>query len=69
MEEKKRKGYKTQEQQTEATKRYLEKNPEAKAKANRSRLKSTCLRFIREFATLEEIEEIKEIITNKKMSF
>lgn len=69
MEEKKRKGYKTQEQQTEATKRYLEKNPEAKAKANRSRLKSTCLRFIREFATLEEIEEIKEIIKNKKMSF
>ena len=41
--EEKRRGYKTQKQQTEATKRYLEKNPEAKAKANRSRLKSTCL--------------------------
>ncbi len=66
MEEKKRKGYKTQAQQTEATKRYLDKNPEAKAKANRSRLKSTCLRFIREFATLEEIEMIEEIIKNKK---
>jgi hypothetical protein len=70
--EEKRRGYKTQKQQTEATKRYLEKNPEAKAKANRSRLKSTCLRFIKEFATIEEMEEIEEIIKNKKnkkMSF
>ena len=67
MEEiKKRKGYKTQKEQTEATKRYLDSNPIAKAKANRSRLKSTCYRFIRDFATFEEIEVLKEIIKNKK---
>lgn len=66
MEVKKRKGYKDQASQTAATKRYLEKNPEAKAKANRSRLKSTCLRFIKEFATIEEMEVIEEIIKNKK---
>lgn len=65
--EEKRRGYKTQKQQTEATKRYLEKNPEAKAKANRSRLKSTCLRFIKEFSTIEELEELENLIKNKKM--
>ncbi|WP_029492021.1 hypothetical protein [Fusobacterium hwasookii] len=71
--EEKRRGYKTQKQQTEATKRYLEKNPEAKAKANRSRLKSTCLRFIKEFATIEELEELEELLKDKlggnKMNF
>lgn len=55
--------------QVEANKRYLEKNPEAKERANRSRLKSTCCRFIREFATIEELEELLELIekrNNKK---
>lgn len=62
----KRKGYNDIKKQIEANERYLNSNPGAKEKANRSRLKSTCLRFIRDFATNEEIEEIKELINIKK---
>lgn len=65
MDEKKRKGYKTQKQQTEATKRYLEKNVIAGVRADRSRLKSRCLKFINESATLDELKEIKNIINEK----
>lgn len=65
MEEKKRKGYKTQEQQNKATKRYLEKNVVASVRADRSRLKSRCLKFINESATLDELKEIKNIINEK----
>ena len=50
----KRKGYKDIQKQIEANERYLENNPDAKVKANRSRVKSTCHRFIREFATVKE---------------
>ena len=64
-EEKKRKGYKTQKQQTEATKRYLEKNVVAGVRAERSRLKSRCLKFINEVANLEELQEIKKLIDIK----
>ena len=64
-EEKKRKGYKTQKQQTEATKRYLEKNVVAGVRAERSRLKSRCLKFINEEANLEELQEIKKLIDEK----
>ena len=56
MKDKKRKGYKEQAQQTAATKRYLDKNAIAKVRADRSRLKSSCLRFINDFATLEELK-------------
>ena len=63
--EEKRKGYKTQKQQTEATKRYLEKNVVASVRADRSRLKSRCLKFINESATLDELKEIKNIINEK----
>lgn len=62
---KKRKGYKTQEQQTAATKRYLEKNVVAGVRAERSRLKSRCLKFINEEANLKELEKIKNIIEEK----
>lgn len=62
----KRKGYNDIKKQIEANERYLNSTPGAKEKANRSRLKSTCLRFIRDFATNEEIEEIKELINIKK---
>lgn len=63
--EKKRKGYKRQEQQTAATKRYLEKNVVAGVRAERSRLKSRCLKFINEDANLKELEKIKKIIEEK----
>ena len=67
MKDKKRKGDKEQAQQTAATKRYLDKNAIAKVRADRSRLKSSCLRFINDFATLEELKEIEKVLKNKKM--
>ena len=62
----KRKGYKDVQEQIKANERYLENNPEAKAKANRSRVKSTCHRFIREFATVKELKNIKELIETRE---
>jgi hypothetical protein len=62
----KRKGYKDVQEQIEANKRYLDNNPEAKAKGNRSRVKSTCHRFIREFATVKELKNIKELIETRE---
>lgn len=62
----KRKGYKDMQEQIEANKRYLDNNPEAKAKGNRSRVKSTCHRFIREFATTKELKNIKELIETRE---
>lgn len=69
----KRKGYKDVQEQIKANERYLENNPEAKVKANRSRLKSTCYRFVRDFATLRELRDIKVLMktreeTMKKMT-
>ena len=62
----KRKGYKDMQEQIEANKRYLDNNPEAKAKGNRSRVKSTCHRFIREFATTKELKNIKDLIEKRE---
>ena len=62
---KKRKGYKKKEQQIAATKRYLEKNVVAGVRAERSLLKSRCLKFINEEANLKELEKIKNIIEEK----
>lgn len=62
----KRKGYKDIQEQIEANKRYLKNNPEAKVKGNRSRVKSTCHRFIREFATVKELKNIKELIETRE---
>ena len=67
MEEKKRKGYKTMDQQKEADKRYLEKHPEAKEKKKISAMKSNAKRFIKEFAKIEDLEELENLIKNKKM--
>lgn len=65
MEVKKRKGYKDQANQTAATKRYLEKNVVAGVRAERSRLRSRCLKFINEEANLKELQELKKIIDIK----
>lgn len=62
----KRKGYKDVQEQIKANERYLDNNPEAKAKANRSRVKSTCHRFIREFATTKELKNIKDLIEKRE---
>lgn len=67
MEEvKKRKGYKTTEQQLAAEKRYLENNPDAKKKKRINTMRSETKKFIREFATLEELKELEEIIELRK---
>nr|DAI15975.1 MAG TPA: hypothetical protein [Caudoviricetes sp.] len=66
MEEKKRKGYKTQEQQNEANKRYRA-TEEGKEKTKHSTYKSRARVFINEMATLEELEELEILIKNKKM--
>lgn len=65
MEERKRKGYKTQEQQNEANKRYraTEKGKEITRK---SVAKSQAKKFINEYATLEELEEIERLTAERK---
>ena len=72
MEEKKRKGYKTQEQQNEANKRYRA-TKEGKEKTKHSTYKSRARVFIYEMATLEELEELENLIKSKlggnKMNF
>lgn len=67
MEEKKRKGYKDPEGQKKANERYLENNPEAVKKGTIRSMKSNAKRYIREFATPEELEELENLIKNKKM--
>ena len=64
-EKKKRKGYRTTEQQTAATKRYLENHPEQKIKNNISNYKSKAKKFIKEMATDEELIELQELIKEK----
>ena len=71
--EEKRKGYKTKEGQKKANERYLENNPEAVKKGTIRSMKSNAKRYIREFATPEELEELEILIKNKlggnKMNF
>lgn len=66
QEDKKRKGYKTQEQQTAANKRYLENNPAARERKRISNYKSNGKAFIKNFATLEDLEELTELIEERK---
>ena len=64
--EEKRKGYKTKEGQKKANERYLANNPEAKEKKKINSMRSNTKRFINEFATIEELEELEILIKNKK---
>lgn len=68
-EKKKRKGYKTIEQQMAATKRYLENNPKAKELQKKSVAKSQAKKYINEYATIEELKEIEQLIEERKKSF
>ena len=65
MEEKKRKGYRTQEQQTEATKKYRRTEKGSK-NTLRSNYKSNCKKFIKDYANIEELKEL-EILIKKEM--
>ena len=64
-EKKKRRGYKTMQQQVEATKRYLENNPEARQRNNISNYKSKAKKFIKEMATETELQELMELIKER----
>ena len=66
-EKKKRKGYKTLEQQYEATKRYLTNNPETKEKRKKYNLKSYTKNYILKFANDKELEEIKKWIEEREL--
>ena len=66
MEEKKRKGYKTQEQQNKANKRYRA-TEKGKEKTKHSTYKSRAKVFINEMATLGELEELENLINIKKL--
>ena len=69
----KRKGYKDPEGQKKANERYLENNPEAVKKGTIRSMRSNAKRYIKEFATPEELEELEILIKNKlggnKMNF
>ena len=62
---KKRKGYKNIQDQIEANKRYLDNNPEANIKKKKSRTKSETKKFIRDYATKQELEEPQILIKEK----
>lgn len=61
-----RKGYKTSAAQVAANKRAEEKNPDLRERNKISRLKSTCKRYIREFATVEDIEELRDLLGERE---
>lgn len=65
MTETKRKGYSTIEQQTAADKRYREKNKEHR---NYLSYRSTARSFIRNKATIEDLEELQKLINERKDS-
>ena len=58
MEKKKRKYVYNKEKQMEANKRYLENHPEAKEKTKKYKAKSGAKKYINEFATKDELEEL-----------
>lgn len=66
MTETKRKGYATIEQQIEADKRYREKN---KKHRNYLSKRSTARSFIRNDATLEDLEELNGLINESKKKY
>ena len=66
MEKEKRKGYNDPEAQKRANERYLKNNPEAKEKKKINSMRSNAKRFIKEFATPQELEELEILIKNRK---
>ena len=58
MEKKKRKYVYNKEKQMEANKRYLENHPETKEKTKKYKAKSGAKKYINEFATKDELEEL-----------
>lgn len=63
-EKKKRRGYATSEQQVAANKRYR-KTKKGSSNQNRSDYKSKSKKFVKEFANLEELEELQVLIKKR----
>lgn len=62
----KRKGYKDQKDQIEANRRYLDRHPEQRKKNRVATLRSECKNFIKNHATLEEITELRELLSERE---
>ena len=61
-----RRGYKTSAAQVAANKSAEEKNPDLRERNKISRLRSTCKRYIKEFATVEDIELLRELLDQRE---
>ena len=66
LEKNKRKAYATKEGQAEAIKRWLEKSPENRAHRNYLNRRSNASGFIRTMATAEDLEELKQLISERE---
>lgn len=66
LEKNKRKAYATKEGQAEAIKRWLEKSPENRAHRNYLNRRSNARGFIRTMATAEDLEELKQLISERE---
>ena len=65
MEKSKRKAYKTQKQQNDATKKYLDNNPEMKKRVRILQKKSITKNYIKNHAGIEELKELQDLINKK----
>lgn len=66
LEKNKRKAYATKEGQAEAIKRWNEKSPENRAHRNYLNRRSNARGFIRTMATAEDLEELKQLISERE---
>lgn len=66
LEKNKRKAYETKEGQAEAIKRWIEKSPENRAHRNYLNRRSNARGFIRTMATAEDLEELKQLISERE---
>lgn len=66
LEKNKRKAYATKEGQAEAIKRWIEKSPENRAHRNYLNRRSNTRGFIRTMATAEDLEELKQLISERE---
>lgn len=66
MEKNKRKAYATKEGRAEAIKRWIEKSPENRAHRNYLNRRSNARGFIRTMATAEDLEELKQLISERE---
>ncbi|MFM0878842.1 hypothetical protein [Streptococcus suis] len=69
MQEKKRKGYATQAQQREADRRYYHASEENRQKRLYLQARSTARSFIKNRATLDDLDMLSELISEERKKF